>query len=164
MSYENQRKAIIDHVDCKYKTEYGNLKRVTNRYSLKNVQPHTVFIKEPGLYSLIFCSKLETAKIFQDWVFSEVLPSIRKYGYYRIFNNPNSLAFKIEDEYDLHTKVVQVIRRFYPDILMTTGENQDAKDKRIKSFKKGYIKGQPDLIVHNLHKHYNMYRVQNPSM
>ena len=74
-----------------------------------------------------------------------------------MFNNPNSLAFKIEDEYDLHAKVVQFIRRLYPEILMTAGlgENQDTKDKRIKSFKKGYMKGQPDLIIHDLHKHYN---------
>ena len=64
---------------------------------------------------------------------------------------------KIEDEYDLHTKVIQFIRRFYPETLMTAGlgENQDTKDKRIKSFKKGYMKGQPDLIIHNLHNHYN---------
>ena len=25
LGYENQRKAIIDHVDCKYKTEYDGL-------------------------------------------------------------------------------------------------------------------------------------------
>ena len=57
-----------------------------------------------------------------------------KYGHYGMFNNPKSLAFKTEDEYDLHTKVVQFIRRFYPEILMTAGvgENQDTKDKRIK--------------------------------
>ena len=72
-------------------------------------------------------------------------------------NNPNTLAFKIENEHDLHTEMVQFIRRFYLEILMTAvlGENQDTKDKRIKSFKKGYVKGQPDLIVQNLHKHYN---------
>ena len=94
--------------------------------------------------------------MFQDWVFSEVLPSIRKYGYYRMFNNPNTLTFKIEDEHDLHTKVVQFIRRFCPDILMVARleENQDTK-KHIKSFKKGYMKGQPDLIIQNLHKKYN---------
>ena len=155
LDYEKQRKAISDHVDSKYKVEYKIL-RVTNHDPLKT-HPDTIFIKEPGIYSLIFSSKLETAKVFQDWVFSEILPSIRKYGYYRMFNNLKSLAFKIEDEYDLHTKVVQFIRRFYPEILMTAGlgENQDTKDKRIKSFKKGYMKGQPDLIIHNIHKHYN---------
>ena len=68
----------------------------------------------------------------------------------------NTLAFKIEDGYDLHTKVVQFIRQFHPEILTAgLGENQDTKDKHIKSFKKGYMKGQPDLLLQNLHKHYN---------
>lgn len=39
-------------------------------------------INESGLYSLIFGSKLETAKEFKHWVTSEVLPSIRKTGSY----------------------------------------------------------------------------------
>ena len=74
-----------------------------------------------------------------------------------MLNNPNTLTFKIEDEYGLHTKVVRFIRRFYQEILMTAGigENQDTKDKCIKLFIKGYMKGQPDLIIHNLHKHHN---------
>lgn len=41
-------------------------------------------INESGLYSLIFGSKLETAKEFKHWVTSEVLPSIRKTGTYSI--------------------------------------------------------------------------------
>lgn len=39
-------------------------------------------INESGLYSLIFGSKLESAKKFKKWVTSEVLPSIRKTGTY----------------------------------------------------------------------------------
>lgn len=39
-------------------------------------------INESGLYSLIFGSKLETAKKFKHWVTSEVLPQIRKAGAY----------------------------------------------------------------------------------
>ena len=41
-----------------------------------------VFINESGLYSLILSSKLPTAREFQHWVTSEVLPSIRANGYY----------------------------------------------------------------------------------
>lgn len=41
-----------------------------------------VIINESGLYSLIFSSKLESAKRFKHWVTSEVLPSIRKTGSY----------------------------------------------------------------------------------
>lgn len=39
-------------------------------------------ITEAGLYALIFTSRKESAKRFQKWVFSEVLPSIRKTGGY----------------------------------------------------------------------------------
>jgi prophage antirepressor-like protein len=40
------------------------------------------FIKEPGLYQLIFASKSEQAEKFREWVFEQVLPSIRKTGSY----------------------------------------------------------------------------------
>ena len=80
-----------------------------------------VFINESGFYSLLFDSNLESAKKFTRWITSEVIPSIRKYGYYRVFNNPKTIAFKIEDEYNLHTKIMQCIRRWYPYIFMVAG-------------------------------------------
>ena len=46
-----------------------------------------VFINESGFYSLLLSSKLETAKKFKHWVTSQVLPSIRKYGYYKLFDS-----------------------------------------------------------------------------
>lgn len=58
----------------------------------------TIVINESGLYSLIFGSKLESAKDFKRWVTSEILPSIRKYGIYAtentidaILNNPDTM-------------------------------------------------------------------------
>lgn len=39
-------------------------------------------VNESGLYSLIMKSRKPEAKAFKKWVTSEVLPSIRKYGYY----------------------------------------------------------------------------------
>ncbi len=42
------------------------------------------FLKESGLYRLIFTSKKESAVKFQRWVNHEVLPSIRKTGSYSI--------------------------------------------------------------------------------
>jgi prophage antirepressor-like protein len=35
-------------------------------------------VKEADLYQLIFKSRKEEAKIFQEWIFEEVLPTIRK--------------------------------------------------------------------------------------
>jgi len=40
-------------------------------------------VNEAGLYRLVFKSRKPEAKRFQTWVFNEVLPSIRKYGFYR---------------------------------------------------------------------------------
>jgi prophage antirepressor-like protein len=41
-----------------------------------------VVVTEPGLYRLIFRSDKPTARAFQDWLFQEVLPVIRKTGSY----------------------------------------------------------------------------------
>lgn len=46
-----------------------------------NVPPRGLtIINESGMYSLIFGSKLESARRFKRWVTSEVLPSIRRTG------------------------------------------------------------------------------------
>lgn len=44
-------------------------------------------INESGLYNLIFKSRKPEAKIFRKWVTSDVLPSIRKKGFYEMNNN-----------------------------------------------------------------------------
>lgn len=41
------------------------------------------FVNEPNLYRVIFRSNKPEARQFQDWVFNEVLPSIRKTGAYQ---------------------------------------------------------------------------------
>ena len=46
--------------------------------------PKMRFINESGLYRLIFASRKPEAEKFRRWVFHEVLPSIRKYGYYNM--------------------------------------------------------------------------------
>lgn len=49
----------------------------------------TKVVNESGLYSLIFQSRKPEAKSFRKWVTSEVLPSIRKKGYYGIKKHTN---------------------------------------------------------------------------
>ena len=118
-----------------------------------------LYLNESGLYSLIFGSKLESAKAFKRWVTKDVLPSIRKTGRYDHSINHkynNTLTFKIENETDLHVKVVSFLMKRYHHSLFTVtlGQNQDTVYKRIDSFKNGYLRGSPDLIINNLHKHY----------
>ena len=49
-----------------------------------------IFVDEPGFYELVFRSRLPAAKMFREWVFTKVLPSIRKYGYFKMFDNLQS--------------------------------------------------------------------------
>ena len=74
LGYKNPRKALEDHVDGE---------DVTKRYTLtEGGNQQMNYINESGFYSLVFGSKLPGAKDFKKWVTSEVLPSIRKQGYY----------------------------------------------------------------------------------
>ena len=72
-----------------------------------------LYLNESGLYSLIFGSKLKTAKLFKRWVTSVVLPSIRKmssFSYDNMIQKYSDIkTFKIFNEIDLHVKVVNFI-------------------------------------------------------
>ena len=72
------------------------------------------------------------------------------------------LTFKIESETDLHVKVVSFLKKRYPHSIFTAtlGENQDTSVKRIESRRKGYLRGSPDLIINNLHKHYTGFAIE----
>ena len=173
LKYTNQRKAIRDHVDPEDKIKLSELMSKSKRNEsfrlktdpLKGNEGNSVYINESVLYSLILRSKLESAKEFKRWVTSQVLPSIRKTGRYDYCMNHkynNTLTFKIENETDLHVKVVSFLKKRYPHSLFTVtlGENQDTAFKRIDSFKKGYLRGSPDLIINNLNKHYTGFCIE----
>lgn len=57
-------------------------------------------INESGLYSLIFGSKLESAKKFKRWVTSEVLPQIRRTGTYGVPKLPENPMELLELHYE----------------------------------------------------------------
>lgn len=71
LGYNNTNKALKDHVDLEDKK-----KGVTIRYPLGGIQK-PVLINELGVYSLIFNSKLPTAKDFKRFVL-ETIQSLRK--------------------------------------------------------------------------------------
>ena len=87
-----------------------------NQGPIKNEQGGSIFINESGLYSLIFGSRLESARSFKRWVTNDVLPSIRKTGRYDYRTDHkynNTLTFKIENEMDLHVKVISLLKKRY---------------------------------------------------
>ena len=76
LGYKRPRNAISRYVDEDDSLKWG----VTD--ALGRVQ-ETILINESGMYALIFGSDLPEAKRFKRWVTHEVLPSIRKKGYYK---------------------------------------------------------------------------------
>lgn len=63
-------------------------------------------INESGLYALIFQSRKSEAKAFRKWVTSEVLPSIRRKGYFGVY--------KKETDY-IDAQDTPFIRKVYND-------------------------------------------------
>ncbi|WP_414715587.1 BRO family protein [Staphylococcus hominis] len=93
LGYKKTANAINKHVD-------DEDKGVTKLGTPGGVQDVTI-INESGLYSLIFSSKLESAKRFKRWVTSEVLPTLRKTGTYQVPDNPMDalkLMFQAQEE------------------------------------------------------------------
>lgn len=64
----------------------------------KMQEQEMLFVTEPDLYRVIFQSRKSSARKFQDWVFEEVLPNLRKEGSYSISQSKHLLpSYQIED-------------------------------------------------------------------
>jgi prophage antirepressor-like protein len=102
LGYSDKKKAIRMHVDEDDKQKLNEIQ--SGHFNCLNSQPHSVFINESGLYSLILRSKLDGAKKFQKWVTKEVLPSIRKSGSYSVKKEINSEKLR-----EIQLKEIQIL-------------------------------------------------------
>lgn len=78
LGYKDTADAIKVHVDEEDKKHV----KVGEIPTLKTSNYGAILVNESGVYSLVFGSKLESAKRFKHWVTKEVLPTIRKTGSY----------------------------------------------------------------------------------
>ena len=97
--HANQLCKLLEYIDCKdalrqhvNKDDIIYLKDIVEDYKslYKNVQGTTKFLNEPGMYSLILKSKNKKAVEIFNWITHEVMPSLRKFGEYKINNNLKS--------------------------------------------------------------------------
>ena len=164
LGYSNTKKSIQTHVWEEDKCTLGEFQRGPSQLPLCGGQPNTILITEQGVYQLIFGSELKRAKEFRRWVFSDVLPTIRKTGSYEL-PKPKSLygkQLKLLNETYLHYAVLRYIRRFHLDALIVAGlgEYQDTVQRRCDAYRKGYVGGQPDLIITNPMNGYNGFAIE----
>lgn len=89
LGYRNPNDALTRHVQEKHKGKLQDFRVRDSRTLLhqQNVSHYdlsSIYISEPGLYSLVMRSKVPFAQKFQDLVYEEILPSIRKEGQYKL--------------------------------------------------------------------------------
>ena len=84
--YKNTDDAIKRHVSEKYKRTFLCCPRESRGQQKDTRKKYYIFVSEPGFYELVFKSRLPSARIFREWVFTKVLPSIRKYGFYKMID------------------------------------------------------------------------------
>lgn len=77
LGYSNTKDAISRHVDFEDRRDGVVIRDPMGR------DQTPVLLNESGVYSLIFGSRLATAKQFKRWVTYDILPSIRKNGSYQ---------------------------------------------------------------------------------
>ena len=121
LGYKNPNEAIQEHVDEEDKfirssrgsemlKLFSSIKDIQNKFGRQD----NWFINESGVYSLVFGSKLPTAKKFKRWVTSQVLPAIRKH-----------------DGYLTPEKVEEVLLN--PDTIITLATNLKAEQEKRKA-------------------------------
>jgi prophage antirepressor-like protein len=110
LGYVKTEKAIADHVDIDNKQKLSEILRhpkIGGPEKLTYNELQMIYINEPGLYEFIISSKLPSAKEFQKWVTSDVLPSIRKHGQY-IIEQERIKLIKEREELDIEIRKQQL--------------------------------------------------------
>ena len=137
LGYMKPENAISTHVDAEDKTS------TLIQGSGSNYKSKTTLINESGLYSLILSSKLPKAKEFKHWVTDEVLPAIRKKGYYinpdtvKIHNDP-SVPLTREELAMYFTYFVNSSNEYMSNTAKMITDHITAVDKRLDVLTQGY--------------------------
>lgn len=129
LGYTNPHKAVRDHTKERGVTIRSVIDSL-GRYQDKK------FIDEGNLYRLITKSKLPQAEQFEEWVFEDVLPTLRKTGGYQVPTDPMD-ALKLMFEATEQTK--QEIQSVKSDVI-------DLKDKQKLDT------GEYNLITRTIHQ------------
>jgi len=115
LEYSNVKDALQKHVKPKYKKdlktiveELGCAAHSNSITAISSIEPSyhagkAIYINEPGLYALIMKSRTSFAETFQDFVYEQILPSIRKRGRFQL---EQTIALK-DDKIDELTALIK---------------------------------------------------------
>jgi prophage antirepressor-like protein len=114
LGYKRPSEAVRQH--CKVK---GTVKY---RIPTDGGNQEVLLVNESNVYRLIISSKLSSAEVFEAWLFEEVVPQIRKRGYYGNINRskmPNFIERYKANYHKLPNDHFSVISEMYTRLYMT---------------------------------------------
>lgn len=157
LGYTNEKNAVKRHCDDGevLKQTLGVQTAIKKDGTPAIMQVDMLFVNESGLYSLIFGSKLESAKKFKKWVTSEVLPQLRKTGTYGTQKLPQTPMELLELHYEaikqVDSKVNNLEERFndFEQSLPLLPEDADDVSKEVKKRVVEILGGKDSNAYHN---------------
>lgn len=122
LGYSNTKDALALHVDAEDKRILQRSENATFEIPNRGL----TVINESGLYSLILSSKLPQAKEFKRWVTSEVLPAIRKNGFYFLDNSKKNIDIykKLAADPEFLIQMGLTIKAEKEKVSLLTAQNQ----------------------------------------
>jgi toxin-antitoxin system, toxin component, bro family len=127
LGHTNPERAIRKFVD---EEDRG----VTNSVTPGGIQSVTV-ISEYGIYSLILSSHTEEAKQFKHWVTHEVLPSIRKQGFYSLLTKEKLIEVLTDKQREDNTYLDCIDKSAIKRQVL-----QETREKRIEETRKIWVR------------------------
>lgn len=93
------------------------------------------FVNEPGLYHVILTSKSEKAVPFRRWVTHEVLPSIRKQGFYSLLTKEKLIEVLTDKQREDNTYLDCIDKSAIKRQVL-----QETREKRIEETRKIWVR------------------------
>lgn len=96
LGYKEPKNAIQYSVQQEDKILWKQLKTMGGKIPPIKITYQTMFINESGVNALVMKSKKPNAKKFQHWITAEVIPQLRKHGFYHHKEHkPSALPHKM---------------------------------------------------------------------
>ena len=137
----------ISHATAKLPEKYKGIIKNDTPGGIQNVS----IVNEAGLYNIVMRSNKPLAKPFQEWVYEEVLPSIRKTGEYKLNKEIDQLRLQLmytDRKLNEKSEQLKVTSKGFRNL--RKNHNSMLRKRVYHKFKKGpsfYIWNDPDCKV-----------------